>query len=88
MLKEIAKDVVSIELIYRASRDGWDFADFHRHCDDMGPTLSLIRSTKGYLCAGYTSLPWTSAKEFSTMKADPDAFICSLTKEMRVFRPD
>ena len=30
-------------LVYRGSRDGFAARDFHRCCDDQGPTLMLVR---------------------------------------------
>ena len=49
-------------LIYRASRDGWDARnDFHRLCDEKGPTLTLIKVKEtGRICGGYTSVSWSS----------------------------
>ena len=38
------KEVTKVQRIFRASEDGWDPKDFHRHCDRKGPTLCLIRS--------------------------------------------
>jgi hypothetical protein len=37
------------------------------------------------LAAGYSSIAWSS-KDFN--KEDKEAFVCSLTNEMRVFRPN
>ncbi len=33
-------------LLYRASRDGFKGSDFHRMCDDKGPTLMIMRTTQ------------------------------------------
>ncbi|XP_062501309.1 uncharacterized protein LOC134178447 [Corticium candelabrum] len=49
-------------LIYKASRDGYRAADFHRCCDNKGETISVIHTTGGYLFGGYTDVPWTSAR--------------------------
>ena len=46
-------------LLYRASVDGMTPADFHRCCDNKGPTLVLIKSGE-YICGGYTSQSWIS----------------------------
>ncbi|XP_062501310.1 uncharacterized protein LOC134178448 [Corticium candelabrum] len=48
-------------LIYKASRDGFRAANFHRCCDNKGETISVIHTTGGYLFGGYTDVPWTSA---------------------------
>ena len=47
-------------LLYRGSKDGWKLKDFHDRCDKRGPTVSLVRSSKGKICGGYTSVSWTS----------------------------
>jgi hypothetical protein len=49
-----------------------------------GRTLSIFRSSKGYLSAAYASRPWNSE---GGRKKDKQAFVMSLTNEMRVFRP-
>lgn len=46
------------KLIFRASRDSWRPEVFHHFCDDKGPTLTLFRSSRGYLSAGFTSASW------------------------------
>lgn len=58
--KLVISSVESFKLLYRGSRDGWTAKDFHRKCDNKGPTLCLFRSTKDYLCAGFTSVSWSS----------------------------
>ena len=46
-------------LLYRASADGSTPKDFHRCCDNKGPTLVLIKSGE-YIFGGYTSVSWES----------------------------
>ena len=46
-------------LLYRASVYGKTPADFHRCCDNKGPTLVLIKSGQ-YIFGGYTSQSWIS----------------------------
>ena len=46
-------------LLYRATTDGKSPADFHRCCDNKGPTLVVMRSGE-YIFGGYTSKPWES----------------------------
>lgn len=49
-----------LELLYRGSRDGWNSADFHRLCDDQGPTVVLIRSSFHHIFGGYSDQAWAS----------------------------
>ena len=44
-------------LCYRASRDGWSAKDFHRHCDNKGPTVVLVKANN-YIFGGYTDQNW------------------------------
>ena len=47
-------------LIYKATRDGFEIRTFHRLCDNQGPTMVIIRSTGGYLFGGYAAQSWNS----------------------------
>ena len=47
--------------------------------------MSIFQSSRGYLAAGYSSIAWSSK---GGDKEDKEAFVCSLTNEMRVFRPN
>ena len=53
-------DKTSIKLIHRGTRDGGAPADFHRNCDNKGPTIILAKSSVGRVCGGYTSVSWAS----------------------------
>jgi hypothetical protein len=46
-------------LLYRAGRDGDTPADFHRLCDGHPNTLTVIRSTGGWIFGGYTPATWS-----------------------------
>lgn len=41
-------------LLYKATVDGWNVTDFHRLCDSKGPTVTLIQTTTGRICGGFT----------------------------------
>lgn len=63
------------ELIYKASRDGFDANAFHSRCDNKGSTITIIRSNNNYLFGGYATLPWTSQGSY---KSDTSAFLFTL----------
>jgi hypothetical protein len=44
-------------LCYRASQDGWRAQDFHRHCDNKGPTVVLVKANS-CIFGGYTDQNW------------------------------
>jgi hypothetical protein len=50
----------SFELLYQALRDGWTVGDFHRCCDNRGPTLVVARSSNGFVFGGYAAAAWKS----------------------------
>jgi len=70
-------------LIYKATRDGFGASDFHRCCDNQGPTMSVIQSKdSGYIFGGYTSVSWRSIGSYA-----PDnngSFIFTLTNPHKI----
>ena len=63
------------KLIYKATRDGFGGADFHRLCDLQSQTVVIIQSTGGYLFGGYAHAAWNSSYIYTN---DPRAFIFTL----------
>ncbi len=52
------KQDLKLNLIYKASRDGFKALDFHSKCDEKGPTICLIKSNLGKTFGGYSALSW------------------------------
>ena len=50
-------------LLYRASRDGWAASNFHAHCDDKAPTVTVVLSGTN-IFGGFTEQSWTSKEKF------------------------
>jgi hypothetical protein len=67
---------MQFSLLYRGSRDGWMFKDFHQRCDNQGPTLTLFKSSKEKICGGYTSISWNTD---GTNHVDNSAFLFSVS---------
>ena len=65
------------ELIYKASRDGFDAQSFHSRCNNKGPTMTIIQSNNNCLFGGYTAISWSS--ENGCYKTDTTAFLFTLT---------
>ena len=74
-------EVSSVRKIYTASEDGWMARDFHRHCDDQGATVSVIRTSDDCLAAAFTSISWTSRYQVVN---DPNAMVFALTNELEL----
>jgi len=53
-------------MIYKATLDGFKAADFHRKCDNIGKTLTLIKTTKGYIFGGFTSESWAHTGDYKS----------------------
>lgn len=63
------------------SRDGFTAEDFHRLCDNQGPTLTVVQSDQGCIFGGYLSLPWSSVGGW---KGDLQAWVFSLKNSYNV----
>ena len=42
---------------WRGSVNGWHTQTFHQLCDDLGPTVTIVRAY-GYIFGGYTDKSW------------------------------
>ena len=72
---------IELELIYKASKDGYKAIDFHSKCDGKGPTLVIILANKR-LFGGYTTQAWNSSSP-TGFKEDANAFTFSLTLKVK-----
>ncbi|UJR29697.1 hypothetical protein I4U23_017245 [Adineta vaga] len=59
-------------LIYKATNDGFEATTFHNLCNNQGPTMTIIKSTDGFLFGGYISQHWTSAGTYTNA---PNSFL-------------
>jgi len=72
-------DKVKLNMIYQASRDGFAAKDFHGKCDDVGTTISFIKTKEhGRVFGGYTTKNWNAQGDCQWVE-DREAFIFSLT---------
>eukprot|EP00588_Corethron_pennatum_P027358 CAMPEP_0194312080 /NCGR_PEP_ID=MMETSP0171-20130528/9001_1 /TAXON_ID=218684 /ORGANISM="Corethron pennatum, Strain L29A3" /LENGTH=601 /DNA_ID=CAMNT_0039066451 /DNA_START=172 /DNA_END=1977 /DNA_ORIENTATION=+ len=65
----------NLELLYRGSRDGYSGSTFHEKCNNQGATVTVIKSTEGFVFGGFADLPWTSDGDYH---ASPKAFLFAL----------
>jgi hypothetical protein len=63
-------------LLYRGTRDGFSASTFHRRCNGSGPTISVIKSSSGYIFGGYNPNSWTSSGNYQKASG---SFLFSLT---------
>ena len=76
---------IKFELLFRKSRDGSSCQTFHQYCDNKGPTLTLVETTKGYKFGGYTPFSFQSQTGYSP-KNDNKTFIFSLNLMKQFFK--
>ena len=73
---------VNMTLLYKLTIDGDSAYTFHNKCNNKGPTLTLVRNTKGYRCGGFTNQSWANRYNSNGYGSpdvnDPDAFLFSL----------
>ncbi len=68
-----------LEVLYRASRDGWTAQAFHDKCGGCASTITLARvkrrgsETTDSVVGGYSSVPWTSTS--GDYHESPGAFV-------------
>ena len=65
-------------LHYKATRDGFMAADFHRECDAKGPTVVVVRSDSGYIFGGFSPDNWNSPSGRGETVHSPSAFLFTL----------
>ena len=68
---------IKFELLFRKSKYGSQCGIFHDYCDNKGPTLTLVETTKGCKFGGYTPYSFKSDIKYSP-KNDNKTFIFSL----------
>ena len=61
--EKINKNSIQFELIFQMSKDGSNSENFHKLCDNKGPTLILIKTTKNKIFGGFTPLNWSNKIE-------------------------
>ena len=66
---------VNMTLLYKSTEHGDSSNNFHNLCNGKGYTLTLVRTTKGYRCGGFTTVSWSS---YGNFRNDNNAFLFSL----------
>lgn len=52
-----------IKLLFRASEHNFRAAEFHKYCDGIANTLTIVKTQYGKIIGGYTPIPWKSSLE-------------------------
>lgn len=54
--------------LYVATRDGVGHDEFHKRCDNQGPTILIVQSTNGAVFGAYTDVTWGGNKYWTYSK--------------------
>ena len=54
------------------------YEDFHKYCDNKGPTLTLVKTTNNKIFGGFTPLNWESGNDLLKVDKNNQTFIFSL----------
>lgn len=80
---------ISTKLLYRGTRDGFLADDFHKHCDNKGPTLTILFSDMDKIFGAYTDISWTKPiGNTKKVEGKGNSFIFTFDNElkMKVFK--
>ncbi|XP_076064156.1 uncharacterized protein LOC143038603 isoform X2 [Oratosquilla oratoria] len=65
-------------LVYRASTHGYSADAFHRHCDGIAPTYTIVLGQHGEICGGFSDVPWSKTSMKGRYVASDKAFLFTL----------
>ena len=68
---------IRFKLLFKMLRDGDSSKYFHKYCDNQGPTLTLVETSRDYIFGGYTPYNWES-NEINGPYDDKETFVFSL----------
>ena len=72
------QNIKSMNMLYRASENNFSALEFHKKCDSIGETVTLVETEYGKIIGGYTPLPWNSSKKHWAADKSMTSFIFSL----------
>ena len=79
---------LKLQLLYKGSQDGFGANIFHKKCNNVTPTISVIKSeygNKGKIFGGYTAATWEGNGVY---KNDSTAFLFSFTNKEKYPQKD
>jgi len=81
----LMKKNIIYKLLYWATRDGNDTQIFHKKCDNIMGTLTIIKTTKGMRLGGYTEKKWVMAKNTTYYKDYKGICFCFSLNLFRIY---
>jgi hypothetical protein len=75
---KIFDEKAKLNLIYRATEDGFSADNFHTKCDNKPKTLSILYTKYGNIIGGYSTVTWD--KNTLNYSGDSNAFLFNISK--------
>lgn len=72
------QNIKGLNLVYRASQNKFSTQEFHRICDQIPNTLTIIETEYGTVIGGFTPLPWNTSKKHWAADKSGQSFMYSL----------
>ena len=79
--KKVGQSVKGLKKLYQATIDGGECSIFHKKCDNIPNTLTIIKSAGYRRFGGFTTAEWDTSGKF---KDDKNSFLFSLDR-MRIY---
>ena len=80
---------LKFNLVFSTYRDQTSSAStFHKYCDGVSPTITLVMDTSGEKFGGYTTSNWSESCAGSGYARDQDSFIFNLSRKSKYIQPD
>jgi len=76
--KKKGQSIKGLKKLYQATIDGGDCSIFHKKCDNIPNTLTIIKSAGYRRFGGFTTVEWDTSGKF---KDDKNTFLFSLDKK-------
>lgn len=74
----VKSSVKKFTLLFRASENKFSADSFHKCCDNVTQTLTLIKTEYGKVIGGYTPLSWNSSEKHWAADKSIESFIFSV----------
>lgn len=83
-LSEIGEFVTKnlLKLVYRGSKDGFSSRDFHKKCDLIDNTITIVKTSDNDIFGGFTSKNWNPKGQDGNYKYDDKAFLFKFTNKI------
>ena len=83
---EIYKDIkcIDVHLLFRANEHQFKAQKFHEHCDEKGPTLTIVHNENNHVYGGYCTESWVNGRYIEI--TDPTAFIYLIRPSTKVYK--